>query len=48
MNTDVIIELLEWLVGAAFFLYFLDKVLYGPISRKELENEAREKQDEGK
>ena len=48
MNANIIIEFLEWLIGAVFLLYFLDKVLYGPISRKELENEAKEKSNEGK
>lgn len=48
MNIEFIITALEYIAGSVFFLYLLDKILYGPISRKELENEAKEKDNESK
>ena len=43
-----IINAFELIVLFTVIFYILDKLVYGPISRKELENEAQERQDEGK
>ena len=43
-----IINAFELIVLFTVLFYIIDKLVYGPVTRKELESEGKERQDEGK